>query len=117
MLDLVRVQDFRWDSGSTEPADEYTFLYGKRNENHDFGTVIFVHKGAVKRVELVSDRMPLIILRGCWSDIFVLNVHAPTGDRTDGMDSFDRELEQIFDEFPKYHMKTLLGDLNSKWAS
>jgi hypothetical protein len=29
-------------------------------------------------------------------------------------DSFCEELERIFDKFPKYHMKMLLGDLNAK---
>jgi hypothetical protein len=43
-----------------------------------------------------------------------LNVHAPTNDRThDVKDSFYRELECVFDKFPKYHMKILL-DFNAK---
>jgi hypothetical protein len=29
-------------------------------------------------------------------------------------DSFCEELERIFDKFPKYHMKILLGDLNAQ---
>jgi len=29
-------------------------------------------------------------------------------------DSFYEELEQVFDHFPKYHMKMLLGDFNVK---
>jgi hypothetical protein len=33
-LDLEGVQEVRWEGGGTEPAGEYTFLYGKRNENH-----------------------------------------------------------------------------------
>jgi hypothetical protein len=32
-FDLVWVQEVRWNSGGTEPAGEYTFLYGKGNEN------------------------------------------------------------------------------------
>jgi hypothetical protein len=28
-LDLVRVQEVRWDRGGTKPAGEYTFFYGK----------------------------------------------------------------------------------------
>jgi exonuclease III len=33
-LDLVGVQELRWNGGGTEPADEYTFFYGRGNENH-----------------------------------------------------------------------------------
>jgi hypothetical protein len=34
-LDLVGVQEVIWEGGGTEPAGEYTFLYGKGNENHE----------------------------------------------------------------------------------
>jgi hydroxypyruvate isomerase len=45
----------------------------------------------------------------------VLNVHAPTEDKTDAVkDSFYEELERIFDKFPKYRMKILLEDFNAK---
>jgi hypothetical protein len=37
-LDLVGVQ-VGWDRGGTEPADLYTFFYGKGNENYELGTV------------------------------------------------------------------------------
>jgi hypothetical protein len=59
--------------------------------------------------------MLCIILRGRLCYIIVLNVHAPTEDKTDDIeDSFYEELECVFDKFPKYHMKILLGDLNAK---
>jgi hypothetical protein len=64
-----------------------------------------VHKriiSAVKRVEFVTDRMSYIILRGRWCHIIVVK------------DSFYEELERVFDKFPKYHMKILLGDFNAK---
>jgi hypothetical protein len=65
-------------------------------------------------IEFVSDRMSYITLKGRWCDI-VLNVRAPTEDKDDDTkDSFYEELEQVFDRFPRYHMKILLGDFNAK---
>jgi hypothetical protein len=59
--------------------------------------------------------MSYIILRGRWCDIIVLNVHAPTEDKCDDTkDSFYEELGGVFDQFPKYHMKILLGYFNAK---
>ena len=70
---------------------------------------------AVKRVEFVSDRLSYIALRGRWCNIIVLNVHAPCEDKCDdSKDSFYEELEQVFDYFPRYHMKIVLGDFNAK---
>jgi hypothetical protein len=34
-LYLVGVQEVRWDGGGTERAGEYTFFYGKGNDNHE----------------------------------------------------------------------------------
>jgi endonuclease/exonuclease/phosphatase family metal-dependent hydrolase len=47
--------------------------------------------------------------------IIVLNVHAPTEDKIDDVkDGFFEELERVFEKFPKYHMKILLGNSNAK---
>jgi hypothetical protein len=40
-LELVGVQEVRWDGNGTERTDEYTFPYGKGNENHEIGTGFF----------------------------------------------------------------------------
>ena len=37
-LDLVGVQEVRWDNGSTVRAGVNNFFYGKGNENHQVGT-------------------------------------------------------------------------------
>jgi hypothetical protein len=34
-LDLVGVQRVRWEGSGTASAGEYTFFYGKGNENHE----------------------------------------------------------------------------------
>jgi hypothetical protein len=37
-LHLVGMQEDRWEGGRTEPVVEYTFFYGKGNENLELGT-------------------------------------------------------------------------------
>jgi hypothetical protein len=108
-FNLVAVQEVRWDKGGIQAADDYTFFHGNGNAYH--------HRQAfsVMRVEFISDMMTHITQRGSWYDIIILNVHAPTEDKTDDMkDSFYEELECAFIQFPNNHMEILLGDFNAK---
>jgi exonuclease III len=50
-LDLVGVQEVRWGGVDTESAGEYTFCYGKSNENHELYTGIFVHKRLISAIK------------------------------------------------------------------
>ena len=80
-LDLVDVQEVRWDRGGTVRTGDFNFFNGKGSENHQLGRLFFVqHRivSAVKRVVFVSDRISYIVLRGHWCNIIVLNVHAPS---------------------------------------
>jgi hypothetical protein len=71
-----------------------------------------VHKriiSAVKRLEFVSDRMSYIILRGHWCHIIVLNIHAPTEDKTDDVKDSVYELEYVVDKLLKCRNKIVLN--------
>ena len=91
-LDVVGEQEVRWEKGDTVRAGDYNFFYGNVGENHQLGTGYFVHQriaSAVKRVEFVSDRMSYRVLKGRWCNIIVLNVHAPSEEKSyNSKDSF-----------------------------
>ena len=44
-------------------------------------------------------------------------MHVRSEEKSDeSKDSFHEELKQVFDHFPKYHTKILLGNFNAKWG-
>jgi hypothetical protein len=94
------------------------FLLWQRAGKSSIENRIFCHQrvvSTIKRAEFVSDRMSYIVLRGRWCNIIVLNAHTPTEEkRDDSKDSSYEELEGVFDNFPKYQMKILLGDFNEQ---
>ena len=76
ILDLVCVQEVSWEKGGTVRAGDYNFFYGKRNENHQMGTRFFVHHRILSAVLC-------IVLRICWCNIIVLDMHAPSEKKND----------------------------------
>ena len=65
-LDLVGVQEIRWDKrGNHKSRELYLFLW-KRKQKSSIGNRIFVHHGRVspvKKVEFVSDMMTYAVLK------------------------------------------------------
>ena len=55
----------------------------------------------------------MIVLRVCWCYIIVLSAHTPNEEKSDDSnESFYEKLEEVFYNFPKYHMESGLGDLH-----
>ena len=98
-LDLVGVQEVRWDREGTVRAGDYNFSYGKGNENRQMGTgfLYITELYQQLREQSLLAIWCHIVLRGRWCNIVVLNVHASSEEESD--DSKDRlyeELEQVF---------------------
>jgi hypothetical protein len=59
-LDLVGVQEIRWEGSGTEPAGEYTCFYGKRSENHGLGTGSLCIRESYQQLRVLS-----LLVIGC----------------------------------------------------
>jgi hypothetical protein len=59
-LDLVGVQEVRWEGGGTGPAGEYTFFLGKENENDELGTGYLCVRESCQRLRGLS-----LLVIGC----------------------------------------------------
>jgi hypothetical protein len=96
----VGLQEVRWEKGGTVRTGDNNFLQGKGCKNHQLGTGIIVHHrivSTVRRVEFVSDRVSYMVMRGHSYVIIVLNLRAPSEEKSDdSKDSFYEELEQVF---------------------
>jgi len=83
-LDLVGMQEVRWDKEGTVRARDFHFFYEKGNENHQLGKGFFINHRIVSAVKTVDfARVSYIVLRGCWCNIIVSNVHAPSEEKSD----------------------------------
>ena len=57
----------------------------------------------MKRIEFVSDSLSYILLNGRGLHILVVNVHAPSEEKSEELkDSFYEDVELMLDLFPKY---------------
>jgi hypothetical protein len=57
----------------------------------------------------------VIILRGRWCGLIVLNLHTPSEDKSDDIkDSFYEEVGLVFDQFIRYDIKIFGGDFDVK---
>jgi hypothetical protein len=111
MLDLVGVQQVRWDGSGTKLSGEYTFFYKKGNDNHELGEVFVCKRDSYQQLRGLN-----FLVIGCHT--IVLSIHGPTEDKADDVkSSFNEELESVFDKIPKFHMRILLGDFNAKVGS
>jgi hypothetical protein len=77
-------------------------------------SVLTAYMSVIKTAGPVGDRMSYIIIRRRWCDIVVMNVHGPTENKINDVDSFYEEIQRVFDKFLKYYKKILFGDINVK---
>jgi hypothetical protein len=118
-FDLVGVEEVRWNRGGMVREGVYNFSVEKETKPSIGNRTFLPSQNSINRQEssllAIAYHIPPIVLRGRWCNITVLNVHAPSEEKSNNSKAnFYKELEQVFDHFPMYHMKILLGDFNAK---
>ncbi|XP_025421560.1 uncharacterized protein LOC112691510 [Sipha flava] len=115
---LVALQEIRWDDTGTIDIQETTILYGKCNEQRQFGTGFAVHKSLIPNIREFKDinpRISLLTMKAHFFEITFINVHAPSEDKPqEEKDDFYVNLDLTLNALPQYRIKIVLGDLNAK---
>jgi hypothetical protein len=90
---------------------DYILFYEKGNKNYQMGKGVFVQDeqvSAVKSVELISDTVSCIDLRGLWCKIIILSVHILTEEKNNDSNTVLLRTRASFIHFLMYHTKILL---------
>ncbi|XP_035787837.1 uncharacterized protein LOC118464508 [Anopheles albimanus] len=120
-MDLVALQEIRWlGSGvrNIRGSTRYDIYYSCHAEHHILGTGFAVGqrlKSDIIGFRAIDERLCTLRLRGRFSNISLINVHAPTEDKTEEeKDLYYGRLLRAIDQCPKYDVKIILGDFNAK---
>lgn len=93
---LVGGQEVRCNNGDSEPGNDYTFLYGNTNVNHQSETSFLTCKGIRSAVTTVYKPVSIGVIL-LFSE-----------------DNFYEELECELDQFWMYQTKILFGHFNAE---
>ncbi|XP_071652375.1 craniofacial development protein 2-like [Temnothorax longispinosus] len=108
----------RWTKQGTLQKREYDVYYSCHEREHILGTAFIVHKRLKHLVigfKPISPRLSVLRIKGRFFNIRLINVHAPTEDKSDvEKDEFYSALEDAYDKCPKNDIKIIVGDFNAK---
>jgi exonuclease III len=117
-VEIVALQEIRWDDTGTVNIQETTILYGKCNEQRQFGTGFAVHKSLIPNIREFKDinpRISVLTMKAQFFDITFINVHAPSEDKSqEEKDDFYDCVDSTLNALPQYRIRIVLGDLNAK---
>lgn len=118
-VQVAAVQETRWvDSGIHTMATHALYYSGTNQNIHEFGTGFIVDKAFDHNVigfVPINKYMCTLRLRMKMHKITLLNIHAPTETKEEGVkDDFYSELERVYNSIPSSDIKIVLGDFNAQ---
>lgn len=118
-IDILGISEMRWPgSGQCKISDYSVYHSGNNNGEHRNGVGVIVSKEIAPFIENfvpVSERILLITVSTTPIKCNILQVYAPTADKTDEeIERFYSELEDLVNKLPKQDINITLGDFNAK---
>lgn len=118
-IDILGISEVRWpDSGKCIREDVVMFYSGSNAKGHPNGVAVVIKKELAKKVTNfvpLSDRCILLQIKGNPININIVQVYAPTADKSDSeIEKFYEDIDQITRSIKKQDLNIYLGDFNAK---
>jgi len=97
-FNVVALQETWLESGIQKFDNIPLFSSGSGSEKHEFGCGFYVSGEFLKYVKdfkIVNERMCCLRLKAKWFSCTLINVHAPTNERTEDKEEFYNLLDKI----------------------
>lgn len=116
-IDILALQETK-QKGCDQVKMEGFEFFNSGGDNRYLGTGFIVSKDVSQMIvdfEAVSDRLCRLRLQGEYRKLSIINVHAPTEDKDLAVKSeFYDEVTAQLERIPKFDVKMVIGDMNSK---
>lgn len=118
-IDILGLSEVRWPgAGKTKTNGGYIYFSGGTDNNHRYGTAILItdeiEKAVLDYVPL-SDRVMLLKLQTSHRIMNILQVYAPTNDKSDTeIEEFYNKVDELLKLTRKGEITIVMGDLNAK---
>jgi exonuclease III len=119
VIDFVDVQEIRWQGQGEIKKKNFTVIYGgPENRTGQYGTGFVISRKireSILECEPVNDRLFRLRIRGKFSNLTIISVHALAEDKEEEEKAeFYRKLERICSRVPKYELLLIMGGFNAK---
>jgi len=117
-FNVVVLQETQLESDIQKFENFALFSSGLECKKHEFGCGFYVSGEFLKYVKdfkIINERISCLRLKAKWFSYTLINVHAPTNEKTEEIkEEFYKLLEQNISQIARSDIKITLGDFNAK---
>ena len=118
-LEVVAIQETSWSGNGVIKKKDFSLYYSGTKEQLGQAGTGFILMGRIRNnvigFEAINERLCKIRIKGKYTNVTLVNMYAPTEDKTDpAKEKFYEELQLVTDQTPKSDTILVLGDANAK---